>query len=417
MRLVFPFVIASLMFGMSAQLAALTLEYRTPFSGGDARPMQNMVAAFNQAHPDINVKVRQITWEHYYPELKRFLKSRNAPDIAVAHASKLTELNESGALESININAKQVGVDWSSFQESVLEQVRFDGNYLAIPLDSHALVMYFNRRILGELKLLNKQGFPRMEGGKQGFLDFLKAIRKRSHGSVLPFGSPNNNVYPFWIWYALYSQIEGGGAYISNGRAAFNNEAGREALDVLVEMRDQALWLPDVNDQKGYNLFKYERAAIIFSGVWATWNFEQNEQLQFGVTILPTLFDHAATWGDSHTLIFPRMGAGHRKNAALRFAEWLAEHGEFWAVAGHVPSKREVLQKSNFMQLPHRMDYVGAVEQVRAYPRHPKLWQCNERMVEVFVDLMNGNYSVENALAKAEHDINDILVGSSRPGQ
>ena len=389
---------------------AIQLDYWVPFSGTDARPMQNLVNDFNESEVGIEVNMKLIEWDQYYSDLYTSLRSNYAPDIAIAHTSKLEELSSTKMLTDINAIAKETGMSWDEFSENTLNATIKDGKYLAIPLDTHALIMFYNKTLLKEAGLLDKNGKILMQPGVAGFMSFLKILKRKLPENTYPFVSATDNVYPFWIWYALYSQIEGGGAYIVNGKAAFNNSQARKALNVLIEMRDQGLWPKEVHDVKGYNMFKFGYAAISFHGVWATWNFEQNSKLRFGATTIPQLFDKPATWGDSHTFIIPKQKNKERQIAAIKFANWVTSHGSKWAVAGHIPSKKTVLRSKEYQNLKYRPDYVQAARQVNYYPRHAKLWRCNNKMVEIFALMMKGEISSEEAIIKAEQEINKILV-------
>ncbi len=209
---------------------SIDLIYWTPFSGGDARPMLNIVNAFNQSQMDINVRMKLFAWTKYYPELISAMESGKVPDIAIVHSSKLGEMASTGMISDINIIAKSAGIHWDDFSENTLKETIINDKHLAIPLDTHALIMFYNKTYLKKAGLLDKNENLLMKSGVEGFISFLKTLKKTLPKNVAPFGSPTNNDYPFWIWYALYSQIEGGGSYIVNGKAAFNNAPGPEGL-------------------------------------------------------------------------------------------------------------------------------------------------------------------------------------------
>ncbi len=116
-------------------------------------------------------------------------------------------------------------------------------------------------------------------------------------------------------------------------------------------------------------MFKFGYAATIFSGVWSTWYYEQNNKLDFGTTTIPQIFDKPATWGDSHTFILPKQPSKERQVAAAKFADWMTDHGTEWAVAGHIPSKKSVLRSNAYRKLKHRPSYAKVITSVNYFPQ------------------------------------------------
>ena len=393
--------------GDNASNDVVQLKYWVPFSGGDGEYMQQMVDAFNESHEDVQVEMLNIKWEEYYTKLRTSLVSKTAPDIAVAHASKLAELVPTGMVTDLSSLAEEAGVDWNTFSDNQLNATKLDGKHYAIPLDTHALVMYYNKDYLNEAGLLDENGQLKMDPSIDSFIDVLEELKKTLPGDIFPFVSNTSSVYPFWIWYSLYSQMDDSGTYIVDGKASFDNEAAKKALQVMVDIQEKGLWPENVTN--GYDLFKSGKAAINFAGVWATGNYEKNENLNFAAVPFPTLFDKPAAWGDSHTLIMPVQDNKEQQVAAAKFANWLAENGAMWAKAGHIPAKKDVLESEEYQSLKYRKDYAEAQSDVNYMPNHEKLWPVNDVIIKAFSELLNGNVSVEETIEKVEKEVNDVL--------
>ncbi|KAF4325998.1 hypothetical protein G195_000317 [Phytophthora kernoviae 00238/432] len=58
-----------------------------------------------------------------------------------------------------------------------------------------------------------------------------------------------------------------------------------------------------------------------------------------------------------------------KRKAAMIFADWVADNGQVWAKAGHIPSKPSVLEKQEFKDLPYRSDY-SEVASVVKFSKH-----------------------------------------------
>ncbi len=385
------------------------LNYWVPFSGGDGDFMKEMVNKFNQENPDTNVQILNLKNEEYYTKLSTAMVSGQAPDVAIAHTSKLAELVPTGNLEVIDTIAPDL--DWNSFNPNILGATVFDGNHMAIPLDTHAEIMFYNKKILGDAGLLDADGKPKMEPGAEGFVKFLREIKAKAPADVMPLATTSKGNQPYWLWWTLYSQM-GGQLLTEDGKKAdFNNEKSKQALQFLADLVNEDLWPKNIKN--GGEIFSAGKGAISLNGVWSTGTFEKNkDSLDFGAVSFPQLYDKPAAWGDSHTLVIPVQKNKDEKKAAAaaKFANWLADHGAMWAKAGHVPSKLTVAESQEFKSLPYRSDYAEVANVVAFLPNSDKVGPIKEILVPNFDKLMTGQATVDQVLADAEKQVNDLLA-------
>ena len=155
--------------------------------------------------------------------------------------------------------------------------------------------------------------------------------------NITPFALSPNNDDPFRLWWALYTQL-GGNDVISDDLSKAQVD---EAKAVQAAKYIQDLYLQKYikeNDPDFYKNFQSGTAAIMMTGVWATGTWEGTEGLDFGAMPIPQLFDQPGTWGDSHTIILPvpKKEDQAKREAAITFANWIADNGQIWAKAGHI---------------------------------------------------------------------------------
>lgn len=389
----------------------ITLKYWGLFSGGDAEFMNAMVDKFNETHSDVQVEMLNLKWEEYYTKLRTAIVAKQGPDVAVAHTSKLAELVPAGMITNLDEVSQQAGIDWNSFNSNILNATMFDGKHMAVPLDTHALIMYYNKKILGNAGLLDADGKPAMEPGAEGFVTFLSQVKEKTADDIMPFVATSNGNSPFWMWWTLYSQMDGKLLSEDGKLAAFNNEKGKKALQFVSGLvYDSQVWPKNVKN--GGEIFSAGKAAINFNGVWSTGSYEKNKNLEFAAMPIPQLFDKQATWGDSHSLVLPVQKNKDEKRmvAAASFINWLADNGAMWAKAGHVPSKPAAIDSSEFKALPYRSSYVEVVDFVNFMPNSDKLWPVHDILRANFNLVMNGQASVDEVLVKAEKEVNELLA-------
>ena len=114
------------------------------FSGGDGGFMDEIIADYNSKGPSREVQSIMLVWADYYTKLQTAVAAGKGPDIGVSHVSKLPELVDQGVVEPIDSYLEQMGFDMSSvYASNSIDSVTFDGQIYAIPLDTHAEILYY----------------------------------------------------------------------------------------------------------------------------------------------------------------------------------------------------------------------------------------------------------------------------------
>ncbi|MCR2806991.1 ABC transporter substrate-binding protein [Paenibacillus soyae] len=387
---------------------AVQLDYWTPFSGGDNQFMTEMVEKFNAEQDEIVVVQTNSRLDDYYSRLRTAILAGNAPDVAIIHTTSMPQFVQNGYIEDVTEAAGEIGLDWSQFNPNIREATEYDGRSYAVPLDTHALVMYYNKDHLRLAGVLDEAtGKPVIDPGPDGFKAFLERIREAVPGTVAPLSMPSTRIDSVWLWWSLYNQMDGGGVFYdkTGTKTTFNNEKALEALTYVNDLYESKLIPPDINDS--FKMFHDGRAAVLLLGMWGTGAFENAPNLDFGVVPIPVLYDHSAAWGDSHTLAIPTKHGmtDEKRRAALIFSKWMVEHGELWAQAGHVPSMTKVVASEAFAKLEYRNDYAAVADYVAYWPRHAKQWSMIELMIKEFERMIYGQQSPEEALRNAADQV------------
>lgn len=115
-------------------------------------------------------------------------------------------------------------------------------------------------------------------------------------------------------------------------------------------------------------------------------------------------------WADSHTLVIPENSAGEEKRIEiLKFANFVADHGLDWSIAGHIPAKKKLLEDENYKKIHLRYKYSKYLPFAVRMPKHTKLGQCNDRMINIFSDMMMSKKTARETLQFAADEIEKIL--------
>ncbi|MEG0753698.1 MAG: extracellular solute-binding protein, partial [Angelakisella sp.] len=324
----------------------------------------------------------------------------------VLHQSKLAEFIPTGKL--VKINEVNASVDWSGYNEAQLNSVKVGGTQYSIPLDTHALVMFYNKDILG------RAGVTEADLKAVNSIESWEAILEKTHKVIKDnehvldvVSSGANTIQQFWTWYVLNAQA--GGQYLDGKTAVLNSDAGVKALDLLKSWNKKGYIKNGIEDGTSYDLFKSGVAAIQFTGVWATGNYETAQNLKFGVMPIPAIVGQQKTWGDSHTIAVPNYISAEKQVAAVKFADWINDHAITWAKAGHVPAKKSVMASAEYKAMPYRSGYADVINQVVYYPANEKLGACTDLAAAKVSQAFSNDIDSKKALDEVKAEIDAVL--------
>jgi multiple sugar transport system substrate-binding protein len=271
--------------------------------------------------------------------------------------------------------------------------------------------MYYNKKLLKDAGLLGEDGKPVMENTGDGFVKFLATLKEKLPAKSTPFAMSPTNDDPYRLWWALYSQ-QGGNDVIADDlkTAQIDADKATKAASYIQDLFTKGYIKK--NDPDFYKNFQSGTAAIMMTGVWATGIWETTKGLEFGAMPIPKVFDQDATWGDSHTIVLPltKDEDPAKRQAAITFANWIADNGQIWAKAGHIPSKPSVFEKQEFKDLPYRGDYVSVADTVKFNKPSTKNWQIRDLALWKFLnEVWAGKMTPADAIAKMQPEVQKVL--------
>ncbi|MDO5068158.1 MAG: sugar ABC transporter substrate-binding protein [Propionibacteriaceae bacterium] len=113
--------------------------------------IQQAADSFTAKHPDVSIKIETFSWSDFYTKWTTGLASGNVPDLSTALPSHVVEMIESEAIIPLDDLIDSVGRD--RFQEAPLKEMTLDEATYAVPLYSHAQVMWYRKDLLAKYDL------------------------------------------------------------------------------------------------------------------------------------------------------------------------------------------------------------------------------------------------------------------------
>jgi len=390
------------------------LSFNTLFHGGDAQAMVRIVEKFNKENPQVKIDLVQGQWEDYYAKLYTTVAAGEPPHIGITHttyipsmAPAMTPLEKSRAGNLLDI----AGIKGEDYVEDLWKAGVYEGTRYVVPLDTHMWALWYNKDLFKEAGL-DPNNPPNTGKELEEAASKIKAIGKYViHPADI--GKPRHFRR---AWYILFWQ-QGGELFDKDfAKATFNNDKGLRALEYLVNVFQKWGWnKPGTN---GNAQFVAGRLGMLWVGNWFYWTAERSG-VNYATAPMPQIFDKRVTWGNSHNMIIPKQPLKVSDNVivtAIKTIKWISENSDIWGIyGGHAPAYKPVLEGKKLGESKTWKKSLSvlsdmALEGALHYPIiHPQAKQL-EHSIQVYVEeAVNGIISPQEALDKAEEEVNEIL--------
>ena len=380
-----------------------------------------MISDFNAAHEGkITIDATTLEWGvPFYSKVQTAAAVGEAPDVMTYHASRIPLAVKQGILQQITPSDwETMGLSEGDYAASTWDAVTVDGKQYAVPLDTHPIVLYYNKDILGEAGLLTEDGVPKGMESREGFTNTLRALKEA--GVQYPLGSVTaDGNFMFRTIYSLMGQQDG--ELMTDGEflVGDNGEKLANSLAVLQDWTNEGLQSTYTDYPATVALFTSGEAAMMINGVWEVptmVDLKKNGKLfEWGAVELPVIFDHPATYADSHTFAIPKNAgkdmSAEKRAAVLEVMSWISKNSLFWATAGHIPAYGPVTESDEYKMMEPNATYSPLTANMIFDPKTPVAGVAGpifDIMSTYFVPVLNGEMDPAEAVGEIEYELNDM---------
>lgn len=156
LSLVLSLMLVSTMFAAIANAESSQLEGEITFwhsfsQGPRLENIQKAADAFVKANPKVKITIETFSWADFYTKWTTGLASGNVPDISTALPNHVVEMIDVDAILPLDTLIDRIGRD--RFNQAPLTEMTIDGKCYAVPLYSHAQVMWYRKDLLEKYSL------------------------------------------------------------------------------------------------------------------------------------------------------------------------------------------------------------------------------------------------------------------------
>jgi len=383
-------------------------------TGRAGRALKELVAEFNDTHPDIQVT------EQFYGNTDRALQkvetavaSGEYPDIAYLYGSWAANIAESPKVLALNdLIESDPEFAWEDFWPAEQLAATVEGRIIAVPALVDNLAVLYNKDLFDEAGV----EYPAADWTWDDFRAAAKAItdpEAKIFGWEFAADASEDTV---WHWEAMLWEAGGDILNEDNTQAAFNSEAGVQALEMVRAMAidDKSVYI-DTTNTKRWDLFNSGNIGLYVTGPWDLPDLTVN----YGVQVMPSFGDpanHQTISGPDNWVLFDN--GETRSKAAFEFIKWYTSGEQDLKnamVSATLPIRQSELELPEYKDL--LKEYPGIdvfVENmnnaVKARPITPAYPQISEALGNAIVSVLLGKADAKTALDQAAQETNSILA-------
>lgn len=365
---------------------------------------------YEKRNPNVDIVIEQFpgsSLKDYEIKLRLRYSSGQAPDLFFIKADLLSELVSLGLVEEAPPFIEEF-VQEEGRSEPVRQAPYFGGTCYGVTSSASPTVLYYNKDMFREA------GFDpdRPPRTWEELLEYAEKLTVRDeNGNVIRagFSLRKRGFKPGTAgkWFTFLFSA-GGDAFTKGGRrAAFNSEAGREALrfyeSVLFDKELDAIDLQ--GDQQGFGRGK---AAMFMREVHVVrWLQKNHPEVNFGVAPIPK---RDTSLSSAMPYVWSVSNQSSHPEEAWRFIEFLMSkeaYSRYAEIGGVVPVTKSVAQMPQFRDDPYLKTFLEQdLQPPEVFPRLGRAQGILGAYIERFT---YGRMELEESLRQAEQDVNALL--------
>jgi multiple sugar transport system substrate-binding protein len=382
-----------------AETGPVTITYSNFISnGGNEDNLAKIVAAFEKANPDITVKVTTLPYDSYGTALQTDLAAGTEADVFdINGPSAYGPLQANGVLAALD------GVNGSVYNTALLDSYATGGVQYGLPTSFSDVVLYYNKDLFDAAGVK----YPTADWT---WADETAAAQKMTDAAAGVWG--DHQPVSYNEYYKVLAQNGESFLNADGTKVAFNTPGGIEAAHWLVDKSGTTM--PTIADFDT-NLFKDGKLAMLHTGIWVFGNFKDT----------PANWDIAVEPGNTATAnaVFSNavgvsVNSKHHA-AAQKWAEFLSSSDDEVNVrldsGWELPTIADTAKLNTYLDKGKPANRQAVFDAAKNIAAAPSIGDNQSQMQDIItgalIEAQAGRETVEQALDKAETQINALLAG------
>ena len=375
-----------------------------------------LISQYNKENPDVEVTQLVSSSDRVLQKVLTAVRGGSPPDVAYMFGSWSPNIAKIPQVVDMSDYVDDADWQWDDFYEGEREAATVGDKIVGVPALVDNLAIVYNKKLFKDAGVSP----PTPEWTWDDFRAAAKKLTdpsKKQYGWLIPADGSEDTV---WHYDAMLWEAGGDILNSDNTEAAFNSDAGVEALTMLQDMAvtDKSVYL-DTTNANGTKLMNSGKIGMLVTGPW---DLSSLPDIEYGVQVMPTFAGsdagHQTIAGPDNWVLFDN--GSERKQAAVDFVRWLtaADQVKTTSLAtGDLPTRESVGNQPSFQKqldenLPGSSTFVQNLSNVKkARPSVEQYPAISEAMGQAIVSVLLGKAEPAEALDEAAQTTNDALSG------
>ena len=382
---------------------------------GECGIITTMINKFNADNPRTPVSQNVVAWPGY-PQLTAQTAARDPPDVVTMHSGVISDYAAKGLLEPIEPILREAGIDPASFTPASRRAVTIGGRIYGLPWDTHGGLFHVNLALFEKAGLM-RGGKPVMPRSAEELLAHARQFKARTGKPYLIqslVGDPAYQTRNLYTYLMAHDAV----IFPDADHVRLRTPEARKIMSFFRRLSVERLTTLNQDTPAAIASFMNGEGGIYPTGTWMIGQFEQEAKTAgrplhnaYGVFPYPRLWGRDALFVSGHVWVVPARQRTRQQRAALaRFFRFMAAHNFDWVRTGHLPAFEAILDSPRFNALAHRTEIAPLAKYGRPLPGFVQRQSAIEGLIgEEMAAAVNGQKSIDRALADAERRVNELL--------
>ena len=383
---------------------------------GECGIITTMINKFNAANPRTPVSQNVVAWPGY-PQLTAQVAARDPPDVVTMHSGVISDYAAKGLLEPVEPLLRDAGIDPAALTPASRRAVTIDGRMYGLPWDTHGGLFHVNMALFRQAGLV-RDGKPILPRSADELLAHARQFKARTGKPYLIqslVGDPAYQTRNLYTYLMAHDAV----IFPDARHVRLQTPQARTIMNFFRLINVERLGTLNQDTPAAIASFMDGDGGIYPTGTWMIGQFEQEAKTAgrplykaYGVYPYPRLWGRDALFVSGHVWAVPtRQRSPEQRKALARFFRFMADHNFDWVRTGHLPAFSAILESDRFRKLPHRADIAPLAQFGQPLPGYVQRQSAIEGLIgEEMAAAVNGQKSVDQALADAERRVNDMLA-------
>lgn len=370
------------------------------------------VDAFNASQDDIQVTIETAegNYEGILERLQLGTVANDLPDVTLMALTYTEFSSENLPVIPVQTFIEAEGYDVSSYFPQLLDLGRAsDGELLGMPFLISNPVLFYNADLLEAAGVEVPTTVEEVREAAQVLTD----PANDQYGVYFGYTITGN-----WIFQALVETF-GGSMLDAEGRAAFDSDAGRAALQYLYDLANVDQSMPIVDHTQAQQLFTSGKLAMMITSSAAYSIFASSSDFEIGMSEFPTANGNRTIPAGGNSMMIIATGDETREQAAWEFVKFMTSseiNGPLAFGFGYLTVNEaaveapEILGDTLAEDARFQVPYNQVTDMVQWYNLGGDIGSRVYSIVQDEIDaVMAGQKSIEQALTDAQNQINSQI--------